>query len=60
MDEVVTRYTDIRQRLTSMQLRQRVVGAEEFFLARWYKNARHWGRTLGYIIRRIPSVPSQK
>lgn len=60
MEEVVARYSEIREGLSSWKLRQRVVRCDEFFLARWYRNTHHWGKTLGYVIKRIPPIPTQQ
>lgn len=58
MDEVVARFADIRKTLPWWKLRQRIVRCDEFFLARWYRNTWHLGRSLGYTIRRIPPLPN--
>lgn len=60
MNEVVTRYTEIREGLSSGRLRQRVVQCDEFFLARWYRNTRHWSKTLGYVVKHVPPIPTQR
>lgn len=59
MEEVVAQYSEIRKGLSSWKLRQRVVRCNEFFLARWYRNTRHFSKTLGYIIRSIPPIPAR-
>ena len=55
--EVVSRYREIQQRLSSWKLRKRVVRSDGFFLTTIFRSTRHLGRTLVYIVKRIPPLP---
>jgi len=60
MDEVVSRYREIQQGLSSWKLRQKVVRSDEIFLTTIFKSTRHLGRTMMYIVKRIPPLPRQQ
>ncbi|KAJ6456372.1 hypothetical protein C8R45DRAFT_844991 [Mycena sanguinolenta] len=58
IDEVIQRFTVIRNNLSSWKLRSRVVTADTFPLPS--RPLKHWYRRIGYILRRVPAVPSHK
>jgi hypothetical protein len=58
MDEVVSRFDDIRRGLSSRKLRSRVVDVDEDFFERVVRTASHWKRRIQFVTRRVPAVPS--
>ncbi|KAJ7252088.1 hypothetical protein B0H12DRAFT_1202638 [Mycena haematopus] len=58
IDEVVQRFTAIRNRLSSWKLRCRIVMANTFPLPS--RPLKHWYLRFGYILRRVPAIPSYK
>ena len=57
MDEVVSRFDDIRRRLSSRTLRSRVVDVDEDLFERVYRTTSHWRRRIGFVARRVPAIP---
>ncbi|KAJ7144700.1 kinase-like domain-containing protein [Mycena filopes] len=59
MDEVAERFVVIRRRLNFWKLRSRVVKASDlpfpFSIVRILK---HWHRRIGYILHRVPAIPT--
>ncbi|KAJ6538812.1 hypothetical protein DFH09DRAFT_1176301 [Mycena vulgaris] len=55
IDEVVDRFTDIRNKLSSWKLRSRVRKAGGFL--RPSRPFKHWFLRIGYILRRVPTIP---
>lgn len=58
MDEVVSRFDDIRRGLSSRKLRSRVVDVDEDLFERVVRTTSHWKRRIEFVTRRIPAVPS--
>jgi hypothetical protein len=58
MSEVVVRFYDLAQNLSSWKLRSRVVGVGDNGIAKIFHSIPHWGRRLKYVARRVPPVPS--
>jgi len=58
MDEVVSRFDQIRNGLSSWKLRSRVVERDESRFLGFFRSIAHWTRGMGLIVRRIPSVPT--
>jgi hypothetical protein len=58
MDEVVTRFDDIRRGLSQRKLRSRVVDIYEDLFARVVRTTSHWKRRIGFVARGVPAIPS--
>ncbi|KAN0105408.1 Protein kinase-like domain containing protein [Russula decolorans] len=60
MDEVVTRVSEIRGKLSTWKLRSRIARKYELWpLAAW-RSVRHWYRTVGYVLGRKAAIPEPK
>ncbi|EPQ57111.1 hypothetical protein GLOTRDRAFT_137524 [Gloeophyllum trabeum ATCC 11539] len=57
MEEVLTRFEDIRKSLSTRKLRSRVVPRDENLVEGLFRAIGHWSRRVIYIIRRTPAVP---
>jgi hypothetical protein len=57
MSEVVTRFDEIVQGLSTWKLRSRVVSVGEFAIASFIRDIPHWVRRLRYIASRVPAIP---
>ena len=57
IDEVVTRFETIRENLTPLKLRSRVVDKQESMLGDVVRTLLHWARQVGYVARRLPTIP---
>ena len=60
MDEVVTRFREIRGKLGSWKLRSRIVRRDEIWLLAVWRSVGHWYRTLGYVLGRKAAIPEPK
>ncbi|KAF8421143.1 kinase-like domain-containing protein [Boletus edulis BED1] len=58
MDEVVTRFDEIRLRLSQRKLRSRVVDVNEDLFDLVVRTTSHWKRRIGFVARGIPAIPS--
>jgi hypothetical protein len=58
MSEVVTRFDEIVQGLSTWKLRSRVVGVGDFAIASFFRDIPHWVRRLRYIASRVPAIPT--
>ncbi|KAI0363369.1 hypothetical protein BV20DRAFT_147088 [Pilatotrama ljubarskyi] len=59
MFEVVTQFRDVQRKLTTWQLRSRLVVREDDRLVNLLKSVHHFAsRTVPYLIRRLPPTPS--
>ena len=58
MDDVVTRFDSIWRGLSRRKLRSRVVDVNEDLLQRVVRTTSHWKRRIGFIVRRVPAMPS--
>jgi hypothetical protein len=57
MDEVVTRFSEIKNTLTTWKLRSRLVRKKEIFPLKVWRTVGHWYRTIGYVIGRKAAIP---
>ncbi|EGO22424.1 hypothetical protein SERLADRAFT_473222 [Serpula lacrymans var. lacrymans S7.9] len=58
MDEVVARFDQIFEQLSSWKLRSRVVDKTDGNITGLFRGVTHWTRRIGYIIRRVPAIPT--
>ncbi|KZT10870.1 uncharacterized protein LAESUDRAFT_672427 [Laetiporus sulphureus 93-53] len=58
IDQVVTRFADLRGKLGYWKLRSRLVPWKEFWIMKIYRTIRHILRTIGYIVMNRPPVPT--
>ena len=58
MDEVVSRFDEIRRGLSGRKLRARSVDVDEDLFDRVARVASHWTRRIVFVARGIPAVPS--
>ncbi|KII92697.1 hypothetical protein PLICRDRAFT_103575 [Plicaturopsis crispa FD-325 SS-3] len=58
MDEVLSRFTAIRESLGSWKLRSRVVNRRDHPLDTPYRGFCHWMRRINFIARRVPAINS--
>ena len=60
MDEVVTRFSEIRRKLSTWNLRSRIARKNELWLVTAWKSVGHWCRTVGYVLGRKAAIPEPK
>ena len=60
MDEVVTRFCEIRGKLRSWKLRSRIVRRDEIWPLAVWRSVGHWHRTIGYVLGRKAAIPEPK
>ncbi|KAN0140579.1 Protein kinase-like domain containing protein [Lactarius tabidus] len=60
MDEVVTRFAEIRKRLSSWKLRSRMARNIELWPVAAWRSVAHWFRTMGYVLARKAAIPEPK
>ena len=60
MDQVVTRFSEIRGKLSSLKLRSRIARKKELWPVTIWKSVSHWCRTVGYVIGRKAAIPEPK
>ena len=60
MEEVVTRFADIRKRLSSWKLRSRMARDIELWPVAAWRSVAHWYRTIGYVLARKAAIPEPK
>jgi len=58
MEEVVARFDELCRGLSSWKLRSRVVDREDSSFLGFFRAIAHWKRRIGYIIRRVPAIPT--
>lgn len=58
MDEVVSRFEEIRRRLNGRKLRARAADIDEDLFDRVARTASHWTRRIGFVARGIPAIPN--
>ncbi|KIJ60042.1 hypothetical protein HYDPIDRAFT_139776 [Hydnomerulius pinastri MD-312] len=58
MDEVISRFDQIRRGLSGWKLRARVVDKDEDALEAVVRTASHWTRRIGFVARRVPAIPT--
>jgi hypothetical protein len=57
MDEVVTRFSEIRGKLGSWKLRSRMGRKNELWPVTAWRSVRHWYHTVGYVLGRKAAIP---
>ena len=57
MDEVVARFAEIRNKLSTWKLRSQIVRNTEIWLVTAWRSVAHWYRTIGYVIARKAPIP---
>jgi hypothetical protein len=60
MDEVVTRFRQIKGKLSTWKLRSRVVRRDEIWPLAVWRSVGHWYRILGYVLTRTAATPEPK
>ncbi|KAJ7490146.1 hypothetical protein B0H11DRAFT_1803966 [Mycena galericulata] len=60
IDEVVDRLEQIVGGLSAWKIRSRVRGKEEYTIISCPRIVRHWYRRIGFMIKRVPAIPSYK
>ncbi|KAH7889063.1 hypothetical protein F5I97DRAFT_785413 [Phlebopus sp. FC_14] len=59
IDEVVSRFDEIRRGLSSWELRSRIIDERDLdVFERGTRIVTHWIRRIGYVVRRVPPLPS--
>ncbi|KAH7920628.1 hypothetical protein BV22DRAFT_1097836 [Leucogyrophana mollusca] len=59
MDEVVSRFDEIRKGLGNWKLRSRVVDKEEGAVSGLFRGAGHWARRVKFIAGGVPAIPAR-
>ena len=57
MDEVVTRFSEIRGKISSWKLRSRIARKNELWPLTVWKSVGHWYCTVGYVLGRKRAIP---
>jgi len=60
MDEVITRFREIKGKLSTWKLRSRIVRRDEIWPLAVWRSVGHWHRTLGYVLGRKAAIPEPK
>jgi hypothetical protein len=60
MDEVVTRFSEIRGKLSAWKLRSRIARKNELWPVTAWRSVSHWCRTVGYVLGRKAAIPEPK
>jgi hypothetical protein len=60
MDDVVTRFSEIKNKLSTWKLRSRIARKDEIWLVTACKAVRHWYWTVGYLLGRKAAIPEPK
>ncbi|KAF8263954.1 kinase-like domain-containing protein [Lactarius quietus] len=60
MDEVVTRFAEIRNKLSTWKLRSRMARNNEIWPVTAWRSVAHWYRTIGYVLARKAAIPEPK
>ena len=60
MDEVVTRFAEIRSKLSTWKLRSRMARKNEIWPVATWRTVSHWYRTVGYVLTRKAALPEPK
>ena len=55
--EIVTRFSEIRDKLSSRKLRPRIARKNELWPVTAWRSVRHWYRTVGYVLGRKAAIP---
>ncbi|KAN0139105.1 hypothetical protein V8E53_003107 [Lactarius tabidus] len=57
MDEVVSRFSVIKKKLSTWKLRSRIARKDEIWLVAAWRSVGHWYRTMGYVITNKAAIP---
>ena len=57
MDEVVTRFSEIRGKISSWKMRSRIARKNELWPVTVWKSVGHWYCTVGYVLGRKRAIP---
>ncbi|KAH9959175.1 kinase-like domain-containing protein, partial [Russula dissimulans] len=60
MEEVVTRFSEIRGKLSTWKLRSRIARRDELWPVTVWKSIHHWYCTIGYVLGRKAAIPEPK
>jgi len=60
MDEVVTRFSEIKNKLSTWKLRSRMARKNELWPVTAWRTVRHWYWTVGYVFGRKAAIPEPK
>ena len=60
MDEVVVRFSKIRNKLGTWKLRSRMARRYELWPVTAWRSVGHWNRTIGYVLGRKAAIPEPK
>jgi hypothetical protein len=60
MDEVVNRFVEIKNRLSTWKLRPRMARNNEIWPVTAWRSVGDWYRTIGYVITHKPALPEPK
>jgi hypothetical protein len=60
MDEVVSRFSEIKKKLSTWKLRSRLVRKKEIWPVKVWRTVGYWYRTIGYILGRKAAIPEPK
>ncbi|KAF8471469.1 kinase-like domain-containing protein [Russula ochroleuca] len=60
MDEVVNRFTEIKNKLSTWKLRSRMARNSEIWPVTAWRTVSHWYRTAGYVVTRKSALPEPK
>jgi hypothetical protein len=60
MNEVVTRFAEIRNKLSTWKLRSRMARKNEIWPVAAWRTVSHWYRTVGYVLTRKAALPEPK
>ena len=57
MDEVVSRFSEIKSKLSTWKLRSRIARKHEVLLVSAWRSVGHWYRTVGYVVTNKAAIP---
>ncbi len=60
MDEVVTRFAEMRNKLSTWKLRSRMARNIEIWPVAAWRSVAHWYRTIGYVLARKAPIPEPR
>lgn len=60
MDEVVTRFSEIKSKLSTWKLRSRISRRNELWPVAAWRSVDHWCRTVTYVLARKAAIPEPK
>ena len=60
MDEVTTRFAEMRTKLSTWKLRSRMARKTELWPVAAWRSVAHWYHTIGYVLARKAAIPDPK